>query len=70
MFEYVLLKDVNDSEENAHELASLLHGVDCKLNVIPYNETDGKYKRPNKQTIERFLEILSQRQHLYRVLVR
>jgi 23S rRNA (adenine2503-C2)-methyltransferase len=70
MFEYVLLKDVNDSEENAHELASLLHGVDCKLNVIPYNETGGKYKRPKKQIIERFLEILSQRQHGYRVLVR
>ncbi|MBC8311939.1 MAG: 23S rRNA (adenine(2503)-C(2))-methyltransferase RlmN [Candidatus Marinimicrobia bacterium] len=70
MFEYVLLDGVNDSVENARELAKLLRGVDCKLNVIPYNETDGKYGRPENEAIESFLEVLSANQKGYRVMVR
>jgi 23S rRNA (adenine2503-C2)-methyltransferase len=70
MFEYVLLAGVNDSLDNAHELSSLLRGVDCKLNIIPYNETDGKYRRPDNDAIESFLAILSARQKGYRVMVR
>ena len=70
MFEYVLLVGVNDSIENAHELARLLRGIDCKLNIIPYNETDGKYSRPENEAIELFLEVLSTNQKGYRVMVR
>jgi len=70
MFEYVLLAGVNDSIENARELACLLSGVDCKLNIIPYNETDGKYGRPENKAIESFLEVLSTNQKGYRVMVR
>ena len=70
MFEYVLLAGVNDSPENARELSKLLYGVDCKLNVIPYNETDGKYSRPKNEDIESFLEVLSINQKGYRVMVR
>ena len=70
MFEYVLLAGVNDSIENARELAQLLRGVDCKLNIIPYNETDGKYGRPENEAIESFLEVLSANQKGYRVMVR
>ena len=70
MFEYVLLAGVNDSPENARELSRLLHGVDCKLNIIPYNETDGKYGRPENKAIESFLEVLSVNQKGYRVMVR
>ena len=70
MFEYVLLAGVNDSPENARELSKLLYGVDCKLNVIPYNETDGKYSRPKNEAIESFLEVLSINQKGYRVMVR
>jgi 23S rRNA (adenine2503-C2)-methyltransferase len=70
MFEYVLLAGVNDSLENARELSKLLYGVDCKLNVIPYNETDGKYSRPQNEAIESFLQVLSINQKGYRVMVR
>jgi len=70
MFEYVLLAGINDSIDNARELATLLRGVDCKINVIPYNETDGKYRRPENEVIESFLEILSAHQKGYRVMVR
>lgn len=70
MFEYVLLAGVNDSLENARELSNLLYGIDCKLNVIPYNETDGKYSRPQNEAIESFLQVLSINQKGYRVMVR
>ena len=66
MFEYVLLKGINDSEEDALELARLLQGIPCKINLIPYNEIEGKYQRPDESTITKFSEIL----HNYRVLVR
>ncbi|HEY8191280.1 MAG TPA: 23S rRNA (adenine(2503)-C(2))-methyltransferase RlmN [Alphaproteobacteria bacterium] len=40
-FEYVMLKDVNDSDEDARRLAKLLQGVPCKINLIPFNEWPG-----------------------------
>ena len=70
MFEYVLLKGVNDSVDDAIRLANLIKGIDCKVNIIPYNETDGKYKRPSNEAIERFLETLNKHRKGFRVLVR
>ena len=70
MFEYVLLKDINDSEKDALELARLLHGIPCKVNLIPYNETDGQYQRPDEDVISRFSEILHENRDVYRVMVR
>ena len=70
MFEYVLLKGINDSENDARRLAQLLKGVSCKINLIPYNETDGTYHRPDEAVISRFSEILHQNRDEYRVLVR
>ncbi|MCX7804325.1 MAG: 23S rRNA (adenine(2503)-C(2))-methyltransferase RlmN [Planctomycetota bacterium] len=58
-FEYVLLKDVNDSPHHARRLASLLSGFDAKVNLIPYNPVDGApFERPGKETVERFRSIL------------
>ncbi|HPU94965.1 MAG TPA: 23S rRNA (adenine(2503)-C(2))-methyltransferase RlmN [Candidatus Gracilibacteria bacterium] len=42
MFEYIMLKGVNDSEENAEELAQILKGFNCMVNLIPYNLTYAK----------------------------
>ncbi len=39
-YEYVMLKDVNDGEDDAHMLATLLKGQLCHINLIPYNATD------------------------------
>lgn len=36
-FEYVMLKDVNDKVEHAKELVELVHGIECKFNLIPFN---------------------------------
>ena len=70
MFEYVLLKGINDSKDDALELAKLLHGIPCKINLIPYNEIEGKYQRPDESTIIKFSEILHNYRDEYRVLVR
>jgi 23S rRNA (adenine2503-C2)-methyltransferase len=70
MFEYVLLKGINDSEDDALNLAQLLKGVSCKINLIPYNETNGMYRRPDEAVISRFSEILHKNRDEYRVLVR
>ena len=70
MFEYVLLKGINDSENDALQLAQLLKGIPCKLNLIPYNETDGVYQRPDEAVITRFSKILHENRNEYRVLVR
>ncbi len=57
-FEYVLLKDVNDSPEDGKRLIDLLRSLPCKVNVIPYNEIGGKYNRPKEDKIQAFLHSL------------
>ncbi len=48
-FEYILLKGVNDKYENALELSKLLKGINCYVNLIPYNETSHiEYKKSEK----------------------
>ncbi|NOZ74756.1 MAG: 23S rRNA (adenine(2503)-C(2))-methyltransferase RlmN [FCB group bacterium] len=54
-FEYVLLKGINDNPRDARRLKRLLSGVQCKLNVIPYNEIGGEFSRPSKERIDAFL---------------
>ena len=58
-FEYIMLKDVNDSSECAKELANLLKGINCYVNLIPYNETSHiEYKKSKQDTIMNFYDIL------------
>ena len=58
-FEYVLLNGVNDSRENAYEVVKLLKGVNCKVNLIPFNEAFPlPYKTPEKETVYEFQKIL------------
>jgi len=58
-FEYVLLKDVNDKIENAIELSKLLKGLNCYVNLIPYNETSHiEYKKSNQNNIMNFYDTL------------
>jgi 23S rRNA (adenine2503-C2)-methyltransferase len=54
-FEYVLLAGVNDSLRDAAQLAKLLRGMKCKVNVIPYNpHPEASYQRPADAVIEAF----------------
>ena len=58
-FEYILLKGLNDSAENAKELAKLIRGMNAYVNLIPYNETENlDFKRSGKDSIMRFYDIL------------
>lgn len=59
MFEYILIKDLNDSESDARTLAQKLKGIPCKINLLPYNESTGlPFRRPADETIEIFQKIL------------
>lgn len=57
-YEYVMLKDVNDSEKSAKELAALIEGQLCHVNLIPYNETRLGFQNAGQAKIDRFKKIL------------
>ena len=58
-FEYIMLENINDSLDCAKELAKLLKGINCYVNLIPYNETENiEFKRTKKVQILAFYDIL------------
>ena len=59
-FEYVMLKDVNDSMADAKELVRLLKGIPAKINLIPFNPWPGtNYQCSDWETIERFADYIN-----------
>ena len=60
-FAYVMIDGVNDSEECAYSLAKLTGGMNCCVNLIPYNQTASKtFKKSSKENTARFFDILKQ----------
>lgn len=58
-FEYILMKEINDSKEDALRLVKLLSPIKAKVNLIPFNEHRGSsFKRPSSKEISDFLQIL------------
>ena len=58
-FEYVLLKGVTDSPDDAKALVRLLKGIPAKVNLIPLNEAEElEYERPSDAAVERFQNVL------------
>jgi 23S rRNA (adenine2503-C2)-methyltransferase len=58
-FEYTLIAGINDHPDHAHELAHLLHGKQCTVNLIPYNPVAGlRLKRPEKKVVKQFRSVL------------
>ncbi|MGR3494817.1 23S rRNA (adenine(2503)-C(2))-methyltransferase RlmN [Citreimonas sp.] len=58
-FEYVMLKDVNDSDADARRLVQLIAGIPAKINLIPFNEWPGApYQRSDWSRIEAFADIV------------
>ncbi len=58
-FEYVMLKDVNDSDEDARRLIRLIEGIPAKINLIPFNEWPGApYQRSSNNRIRVFADII------------
>ncbi len=61
-FEYIMLKGLNDTKECANALCDLVHGMNCYINLIPYNEVKEKpYKRSEKGDMHQFFDILKKR---------
>ena len=59
-FEYVMLKDVNDSLDDARELVRLLNGIPAKINLIPFNPWPGsKYECSDWEQIEKFADYVN-----------
>ncbi|MBN1086696.1 bifunctional tRNA (adenosine(37)-C2)-methyltransferase TrmG/ribosomal RNA large subunit methyltransferase RlmN [Erwinia aphidicola] len=57
--EYVMLDHINDSTDNAHELAALLKNTPCKINLIPWNPfPSAPYGRSSNSRIDRFSKVL------------
>jgi 23S rRNA (adenine2503-C2)-methyltransferase len=62
-FEYILIRDVNDSLADAKRLVGLLHGIKAKVNLIPFNEHAGStFKAPDEATMRAFQTYLLDRQ--------
>lgn len=58
-FEYVMLKDVNDSDADAHRLLKLINGIPAKINLIPFNPWPGApYERSSNNRIRAFADII------------
>ena len=58
-FEYLLIRGLNDSVSLAHELAELLRGCLCNVNLIPYNAIEGlALNRPSRARVQAFRSVL------------
>ncbi len=58
-FEYILIRGVNDREEDARELVKAARRVDAKVNCIPYNTVEGlPWERPEESRQELFMSVL------------
>ena len=57
--EYILIDGVNDSLDHAKDLAKILNGLSCKINLIPFNPFDGcHYLRSQESNINKFKDFL------------
>ncbi len=59
LIEYVMLKGINDSIEDAHRLVILLDGLGCTVNLLPFNPFPGNpFERPDDETVTAFRSVL------------
>jgi 23S rRNA (adenine2503-C2)-methyltransferase len=58
-FEYVMLRGINDSPDDAKRLAAILKGIKCKINLIPYNASSYLgFQSPDPESVQRFNDYL------------
>lgn len=58
--EYIMLDGVNDSDEDARQLAEVIGGRDFYVNLIPYNSTESEFSKSNLEKLSRFCGILKE----------
>lgn len=57
-FEYVLIKGVNDRQEDAQKLVELLKPIKSHVNLIPVNETNTPFQKPSRKQVQEFAKTL------------
>ncbi|MFO7749371.1 MAG: 23S rRNA (adenine(2503)-C(2))-methyltransferase RlmN [Desulfobacteraceae bacterium] len=58
-FEYILIKEVNDTRKDARRLVKMLAPIRAKVNLIPFNEHEkSEFQRPSDASVSDFLQIL------------
>jgi 23S rRNA (adenine2503-C2)-methyltransferase len=58
-FEYIMLRGINDTEADAHELVRLIAGIPAKVNLIPFNPWPGSdYQPSTRESLDRFAAIV------------
>jgi 23S rRNA (adenine2503-C2)-methyltransferase len=63
-FEYVMLGGINDRDEDAKRLSKLLHGMPCKVNLIPFNKfAPSEFIPPKGDRVRAFQEYLLSKNH-------
>lgn len=68
-FEYVMIKRLNDSIEDAKRLSNIFKNIKCKINLIPFNSFEGSdYETPDYKNVEEFQNLLISRH--YTVIIR
>ncbi|MGD9760875.1 MAG: 23S rRNA (adenine(2503)-C(2))-methyltransferase RlmN [Candidatus Izemoplasmatales bacterium] len=61
-FEYILLKGINDEIDHANELSDLIRGINCYVNLIPYNPVNEfSYQKTDEKRADRFYQQLVRR---------
>ena len=60
-FEYLLLKDINDSQRDAEILAAYCRAFPVKINLIEFNATDSPFQRSEPENVKRFIQFLESR---------
>jgi 23S rRNA (adenine2503-C2)-methyltransferase len=59
LIEYILFRDINDSEKDALKLVEALHNINCKINLISYNESPSlPFRQSSEATTIKFMDIL------------
>ncbi|MGE3063707.1 MAG: 23S rRNA (adenine(2503)-C(2))-methyltransferase RlmN [bacterium] len=58
-FEYILIPGVNDTSDDVNSLFDFVKGLDCKVNLIPYNPVGKRFRSPSKREIADFFEKLA-----------
>jgi len=58
-FEYIMLDGINDSIKDAEELSALVRGLNCHINIIPYNEiNEYSHKKSSEEKVKKFVKVL------------
>ena len=70
MFEYVLMENINDTENDAKALSEILKDFNCKVNIIPYNSISKEYKRPEIEKINNFVAALNRTNNNFKTFIR